>query len=134
MGVDLEIEVSFVDQFPEVHYSLASPARITYHRPIVREIQPATGFKTIGGDDVSVFGSNFGPVGFGATREVLIGGQPCAGTALISDAEIQCIGTPANTGTDHDVTVIIAGQTGSKQSLFSCVPMSLASRRGKIEP
>jgi len=88
--------------------SKTSPGtRFSYDGPIVTGMDPANG-PTIGGTELTVYGSNFGSREDGKKIEVRIGEVPCSSQTWVSQSTVICV-TPSGTGAAREVQVQVTG-------------------------
>ena len=80
--------------------------KFSYNGPSVTALDPNNG-PTIGGNEVTVYGENFGTATDSKRLEVRVGEVPCSSQTWISHSAIVCV-APSGTGINKDVQVQVA--------------------------
>ena len=120
VGEALTLAVSLANQRPLMSFLPTDAETFSYEPPKVHSIDPNAGFRSGGGDVVSVYGRGFGPLNVGITHRVLIDGEPCQVDVVhISDRHVRCDSTPPGQGSLRGVTVVVANRSSAMQALFS---------------
>jgi hypothetical protein len=72
---------------------------------------------TVGGESLSIVGTDFGPSAAGVS--VTVGGVPCAGVVMVTPhTRLRCV-SPAGSGFDQEVVVTVAGRPSSPSGSLS---------------
>lgn len=80
--------------------------------PVVDGVTPSTG-NSEGGTEIVISGEHFSDVGDGAgVISVTVGGAPCVDVAIISDTQLSCVTSAADTGAADVVVSASDGQDG----------------------
>ena len=121
VGEALTIAVSLDNQRPLMSFLPSNDATtFSYAPPKVHSIDPDAGFRSGGGDKVSVYGRGFGPPEVGVAHHVLIDGKQCQVDVVhISDRHVRCDSTPPGQGSLRGVAVVVANRSSATQALFS---------------
>ena len=105
LGADLSVSVSVANQISN------SNVKFSYDKPIVNAAGRKDGptqLRTVGGDEIVIRGSNFGP-SQNNKISIYIADAPCNEPVVVSDSEIHCM-APAGVGRDVKITVRAGGQ------------------------
>ena len=105
LGADLSVSVSVAKQISN------SNIKFSYDKPTVNAASRKDGptqLRTVGGDEIVIRGSNFGP-SQNNKISVYIADAPCNEPVVVSDSEIHCM-APAGVGRDVKITVRAGGQ------------------------
>ena len=120
MGEALAIVISLANQRPLMSFLPTDAATFSFAPPKINSIDPEAGFRSGGGDVVSVFGRGFGPPNMGITHRILIDGGTCETAVVhISDWQVRCDSTPPGQGSLLGVTVVVANRSSATKALFS---------------
>jgi hypothetical protein len=116
----LAIAISLTNQRPLMSFLPTGPATFSYEPPKVHSIDPDAGFRSGGGDTVSVYGRGFGPPNVGITHRIFIDGDACQTTVVhVSDRQVRCDSTPPGQGSLRGVAVVVSNRSSATQALFS---------------
>ncbi|KAL0209705.1 hypothetical protein RCL1_008543 [Eukaryota sp. TZLM3-RCL] len=99
-----------------------------YDKPVITSVRSDSGFPTSGGVQIQIIGSNFGDDKY--SIEVIISGNSCVVTALLSDYRINCT-LPQIQGSVN-VLVAVNGKESSPFEISSDAPVVTNPKEGDI--